>query len=244
VKVQYFGDANDYRKFALLRLLSEVGGFRIGVCWMLTPDDGTGHGDKRSYLKQPNKWRRYDPRLFDALTLVPATPSTEDLRRIENEALISGAAFFNAITPDPLAGRKQYHAACMKELKACELIFLDPDIGLEIKTVVKGRKSSSRYAYLDEIADHYSAGRSVLLYQHFTRVPRETLVQISADRLRDRLAGSKVWAFWTPHVIFLLAAIPDHDERIQSAVGRLHQRGWVPELFGRVQEVPTVNGAT
>jgi hypothetical protein len=53
VKVQYFGDVNDYRKFALLRLLSEVGGFKIGVCWMLTEADGSGHGAKRGYLEQP-----------------------------------------------------------------------------------------------------------------------------------------------------------------------------------------------
>ena len=67
MKVQYFGDVNDYRKFALLRLLSEAGGFRIGVCWMLTEADGSGHGAKRGYLDQPEIWRRYDPPLFDAL---------------------------------------------------------------------------------------------------------------------------------------------------------------------------------
>jgi len=36
MKVQYFGDVNDYCKFALLRLLAKAGGFNIGVCWMLT----------------------------------------------------------------------------------------------------------------------------------------------------------------------------------------------------------------
>jgi hypothetical protein len=30
MKVQYFGDENDYRKFALLRLLANEGGFKIG----------------------------------------------------------------------------------------------------------------------------------------------------------------------------------------------------------------------
>ena len=33
MKVQYFGDVNDYRKFALLKALSGKG-FTIGVCWM------------------------------------------------------------------------------------------------------------------------------------------------------------------------------------------------------------------
>ena len=42
MKVQYFGDVNDYRKFALLRLLADK--FKIGVCWMLTEADGSGRG--------------------------------------------------------------------------------------------------------------------------------------------------------------------------------------------------------
>jgi hypothetical protein len=38
VKVQYFGDVNHYRKFALLRLLADK--FKIGICWMLTEETG------------------------------------------------------------------------------------------------------------------------------------------------------------------------------------------------------------
>jgi hypothetical protein len=54
MKVQYFGDVNDYRKFTLLRALA-IGEFRIGVCWMLTEADSTGYGDKRSYSRQPDR---------------------------------------------------------------------------------------------------------------------------------------------------------------------------------------------
>jgi hypothetical protein len=52
VKVQYFGDVNDYRKFTLLRLLSDVGGFKISVCWMLTEPDDSKEGGNRKYLEQ------------------------------------------------------------------------------------------------------------------------------------------------------------------------------------------------
>ena len=77
MKVQYFSDVNDYRKFALLKALSGKG-FTIGVCWMLTEAEGSCQGDNRSYLRQPDKWRGYDPALFDALALAPATPTIED----------------------------------------------------------------------------------------------------------------------------------------------------------------------
>ena len=238
MKVQYFGDVNDYRKFTLLRALA-IGEFRIGVCWMLTEADSTGYGDKRSYSRQPDRWRGYDPALFDALAVVPSAPTNEDLQRVENEALIPDAIFFNEFTPDALAGRGAYHRACMTAFRACELTFFDPDNGLEVKSTTKGRKRSNKYAYLDEISDHYDAGRSILLYQHFPRlVSRETFMGTTGSRLRSKLDGSTIWSFETPHVIFLLAARPDHVGRVEKAAGALRGRGCVPGLFSRVQAVP------
>jgi hypothetical protein len=238
VKVQYFGDVNDYRKFALLRLLSEVGQFKIGVCWMLTPEDASGHGDKRSYQKQPEKWRSYDPPLFDALVRVPAPPTIKDLQRVESEALIQGATFFNDFAPDALKERRAYHARCMTVLGACGLVFLDPDNGLEVKSVPKGRKTSSKYAFLDEVADHYAGGRSVLVYQHFPRrVARQAFIGQTAGRLTSMLPQLAIWAFETQHVVFLLAATPDHVDRVRKAASTAQERGWVPDLYARVQAV-------
>jgi hypothetical protein len=238
MKVQYFGDVNDYRKFVLLRTLAEVGRFRVGVCWMLTEADGSGHRDNRGYLRQVDQWRRYDPALFAALASAPAMPTIEDLRRVESEALIPDATFFNDFTPNGLAERGPYHRACMNTFKACELTFFDPDNGLEVKSTAKGRKWSSKYAYLDEIADHYAAGRSILLYQHFPHASRETFIGAKAGRLRSALAGSKIWSFETPHVVFLLATGPNHVGRVEKAASALGERRCVPRLFSRVQVVP------
>jgi hypothetical protein len=200
MKVQYFGDVNDYRKFTLLRALSAIGEFKIGVCWMLTEADESGQGDNRRYLTRADEWRRYDPALFDALAAVPSARTIDDLRRVENDALIPDATFFNDVTPDGLAERGGYHRACMNAFKACELTFFDPDNGLEVKSTAKGRKRSSKYAYLDEIADHYAAGRSMLLYQHFPRASREIFVGAKGSLLRSILAGSTIWSFETPQL--------------------------------------------
>lgn len=45
MKNQYAGDINDFRKYAILRALATCG-FRVTVCWMLTPDDGGPDGRK------------------------------------------------------------------------------------------------------------------------------------------------------------------------------------------------------
>lgn len=192
MKVQYFGDVNDYGKFALLRLLSEVGQFNIGVCWMLTEDDGSGQGNKWNYLKQPKKWLTFDPAMFDALASIPAAPTINDLRRVEAEALVPSATFFNEFTPNSRLGRDAFHAQCMAAFVDRNLVFLDPDNGLEVK-IPKGRKRSSKYAYLDEITDHYGAGRSILLYQNYPRhISREACVTAKSSRLRTQLQGASI----------------------------------------------------
>jgi hypothetical protein len=99
MKVQYFGDVNDYREYALLRLLAKSGGFKIGACWMLTPADQRRDGGQRSYIQLPAEWRTFDPSLFDLLATVTPKPELTDLQRIESEGLIPGAIFFNEIVP-------------------------------------------------------------------------------------------------------------------------------------------------
>ena len=72
MKVQYFGDVSDYRKFALLRLLATVGGFRIGVCWMLTENDGRGTAPTR--LPRPNGRARVRSRAVRRVDRSPGKP--------------------------------------------------------------------------------------------------------------------------------------------------------------------------
>jgi hypothetical protein len=240
MKVQYFGNFNDYGKFALLRLLSTVGSFRIGVCWMLTKADGSGDGDKRGYLNQPKKWRAYDPPIFDALTKVPTKRTRNYLRRFEAGAWIPGAAFFSERILDPGPLRHSFHARCMAAFGNSNLTFLDPDIGLEVKSYPKGRKRSSKYSFLDEIADHYEAGRSVLLYRHYPRnMTHEAYVAEASDRLRTRLSGASIWLFETPHVAFVLAARPDHVHDVEAVVAAIHDRRWLPNFFTNVRVAPS-----
>lgn len=60
MKNQFVGDINDYYKYGLLRIFSDVGKKKIGICWMLTPE-------RTEYLHDPGKWRDFDPVLFGEL---------------------------------------------------------------------------------------------------------------------------------------------------------------------------------
>jgi hypothetical protein len=90
MKEQYVGDVNDYRKYALLRHLTKVGGIRVGVCWMLTSPDA---GNLTHYVKEAERWRRYDAELFDHLQAVIGQVEVSRLASIESAGLFPRDAF-------------------------------------------------------------------------------------------------------------------------------------------------------
>ena len=232
MKAQYFGDVNDYRKFALLRLLAQVGGFLIGVCWMLTEDDGSGDGAKRGFIMKPDEWRRYDLEVFDALKAVPEKRTLPDLQRVEAEGLIPGATYFEDLLSDKKDARAEWHNHCLTALGGVDLAFFDPDNGLEVASRPRGRKHSNKYAFVDELAEHYRAGRTILLYQHYPQhKPRAEVTANACERLEAAMPGAKTRTLATPFAAFLLATRPEHEGRVNASLRESTRRSWSPRFF-------------
>jgi hypothetical protein len=126
---------------------------------------------------------------FGTLKKVQAPPQESDLQRIEAEGIVPGATFFDEDTPNKLAERQAFHARCMAAFADRDLVFFDPDSGLQVKPVPKGRKRSNKYVFECEIGDHYRTGRSALIYQHFPmHVTHDVCIANAASRLTARLA--------------------------------------------------------
>lgn len=215
MKEQYVGDINDYRKYALLRALAGSG-TQIGVCWMLTPPDGRPDGNKVAYLSQP-AYERFDPPLFALLKQVKDAPDARRLVLIEQSGIIPGAIYVNAIVQDKLPERQAWFAEVLTILKASDLVFFDPDNGLDVASKRKGQLNSSKYLYRDEVAATYRAGHSILIYQHFPREERRAFIERIAADLHELAPDSSIWVFLTSHVAFFLVVHPEHESRLTAA---------------------------
>lgn len=221
MKEQYVGDVNDYRKYALLRLLARSE-LKLGVCWMLTPNDERNDGNKLGYLDQPGH-ERHDPELFALLRRVRDEPDARRLVLIEDSEILPGAVFVNTIVPEPLFERQLWFRQATAALAETDLIFLDPDNGIEVGSVAKGRRNSSKYVYRDELAASYRAGHSLLIYQHFQRKERESFIRAVADDLRRIAANAEIWAVRTSHVVFMLAIQPRHRAALSAAAHQVSE---------------------
>lgn len=227
MKNQYFGDINDYLKYGLLRCFADAG-LRIGVCWMLTTDDSRSDGRKISYLSAPKNWRGFDPTLFDFLAEAIEKGSRR-VRHFQNSELLPNASFTNAFVPDHHLSRKRWLTTSLRKLEGIDLLFFDPDNGIEVPSIRGGRKGSSKYLYWDEIQLAWSRGASLLIFQHFSRERRDRHISRLTSQLTEYAPGATVASLITSNVVYLLAYQQRHVTEIGNALATMEQR-WAGQV--------------
>jgi hypothetical protein len=229
VKNQYFGDINDYRKYGLMRALSGYGQITTAVCWMLTPDDGRTDGSFTDYLEEAEKWSHHDDDLYRHLRKLVVRRKRRDVGEIENSGILPGCRFFSDLVPDDRRERDSWFRRFLDLAEGCDLIFFDPDNGIEVKSRPRGHKDSSKYLYWHEIEQAFQAGHSLLIYQHFPREERHPFIERKAREVADRTGAAEVLSLRTPRVLFLLAP---QEERLQFFRERSKQvaHGWAWQI--------------
>lgn len=217
MKDQYFGDVNDYRKYGLLRVLLSKTGLTHTLCWMLTPSDGRSDGKFVDYLASPKRWQHLDPPLFEFLRTTVHEHGIRAVAEIEESSLLPRTTYHTRIVPDDRPERDQYFADFRDIARLSDFVFFDPDNGLEVKSVSKGQRPSSKYLYWDELENTYRNGNSILIYQHFPRENHKAFTARVAAECTQRTSSPWVGAFSTTNVLFLLIPQPRHASALRGA---------------------------
>ena len=224
MKDQYFGDINDYRKYGILRALQSKCQATLLVAWMLTPDDGSRDGGFRSYLEDPATWKRYDPELFASLESMIQSAPAPKVSLMEKAGLLPDTLYYSKVVPDKRDLRDAWRCGLLDAARSVDLVFVDPDNGIEIPSKPIGRKGSSKYVAWQEIHALWQRGASMLIYQHFPRETHEVFSKRMVSDLTRHTGASFTEAFRTPHVLFLLAAQERHQPGVRDAILFLRQR--------------------
>jgi hypothetical protein len=217
MKDQYFGDVNDFRKYSLLMHLSGAR-LRLGICWMLTPPDGRSDGSAMGYLRQPEVYRHLAPDLFDLLHRAVVIDKDRRVARLEEASLLAHTLYHSPYLPDAKDGRLAYFHTAAAKFRPADLVFFDPDNGIEVPSISLGRKGSSKFLYWHEVVVPYQAGQSVLIYQHFPRRARGPYIEGLSRVLRERTGARTVFSFRTSRVVFFLAPQVRHEEHFRARI--------------------------
>ncbi len=213
MKNQYIGDVGDYGKYALLREFLHAG-VSVGINWYLTEKDDSTDGSLIKYLKQ-DSLRKYDPDLFDILKDI-AFKKTKNIGDIEKAGILPNTVFhhdslsFVDFPQKRARKREEWFERSCKTLSGTELIFMDPDNGLQVKNKPT-RKGAEKYVMPDEVAQYYSSGHNVVYYCHKGRR--------TEDKWQEYL---RVMRKWIPDV--KLIALTYHKGTQRSYVFLIHEK--------------------
>jgi hypothetical protein len=240
---RYVGDVGDFAKYGLLRYIVEGFGsghvLNLAVIWYLVEDEiGNGDGCHIGYLGDP-VLGSCDPDLRNVLKEI-VEGGERCVRLIEQRKVLpEGTVFFSERLPSngPIAlstrraNRQKWFERALATTRGCELVFLDPDNGLEIASAPPGSARSHKYALMQEMESLVARRQSVLVYQHMhRRAPHQSQVAEGLARLREAFpdAPSIVAATFrrgSARTFFLLTSAAQ-DILLRERLACLSRNGW------------------
>jgi len=187
MKNQYVADINDYKKYLLIDDLSHYYE-SIDVCWMLTADDKRKDGRKVSYLL--NESKRCDKEIYDFLSGL-VLKGIRNIEAIEQGCILPVRKYY-----------KQLSDINLEDMP--ELLFLDPDNGIEVNSVSYGKLGSDRYVYFRDMNKFLDEGSDLLIYQHYPRVNHEAYHRKRTSEIMDNWEQVQVIHFDRGAIDFIL----------------------------------------
>ena len=188
---QYTGDIGDFGKYGLLRSLTspETGNPpRLGVVWYLTPGENhSPDGQHTGYLhleeRNRNRFTACDEELYLALRELINT-GNRSVNAVQESGILPRETVYHGETltlkkPERNRGkttrqaqrerRESWNQAALETTKDCDVVFLDPDNGLETASTGPHTAKGVKYAFHAELEPYLSRGQSLVIYHHLNR---------------------------------------------------------------------------
>ncbi len=179
MQIGQIGGVGDFGKFALLRHLMKDR--RLAVCWYLTCESNVAkdRGRHFDYLKRPEDFRHFDPEVFDQLVEFDGGSRAliDPLTDLHMSRLLENAVFLRQLVPPRASLRRQWLDALVGSVYGTNLVFLDPDTGIQGKRLTPG------HVALAEIAALRSPDRALVIGHQ--QSGRRSEVKFIADQMRS-----------------------------------------------------------
>ena len=238
---RYVGDVGDFAKYGLLRMLTNEAPLSLGVLWWLFADE-THNSDGRhvSYLQDP-AFGALDPPLHRILAELLSAGRRSVKAVAKSKILPDGTVFFDtpifkssSVAVSRQLRDRQRAAWLRKAFSAttnCDIVFFDPDNGLETASVARHSPKSGKYVFWDELLPFWNRGQSLVIYHHLNRTAS---VAKQTEILQQKFAVKFSDASLVRHFLFRrgscrhfwLVAHERHALQCQSVINRIAQSEW------------------
>ena len=254
---RYTGDVGDFGKYGMLRQLcglcdEDADPLKLGVVWYrpnpeLIASESVHDGRYIAYLcpkqenvseKQEREYRCCDPPLYDGLREI-VKRCDRRIEAVEKSGLLPNVVFHRADVPGPVKGargearlaeRQRWVNDALQTTVGCDIVFLDPDNGLEPKGVPITSAKAPKYAYLEEVGKWSKRCQSLVIYHHLGRNrPHRDQIAGWLECLRDEFKSHDIFALrfrrGTSRAFFVLAT-ECHAHTLRKRAEALADSAW------------------
>ena len=232
----------------------------IGVVWYLVPDENHNSDGKHTHYldlsaQNQERYRDCDPILYDALREIVRSNRRNVSSIRDCQVLPLGTRFYDAVLTfnrpdgqgplareDRVARRNSWLYDAVELTDGCDIVFVDPDNGFEVK-VDPYQRRGPKYVFFDELLPYLERDQSLVIYHHLGRHGsawdqiRERLTQIYS--MLGREAFALLYHRGSARVFFVVPA-PRHRMNLVSKVKMLMLSPWSRhfDFFGTPLDQP------
>ncbi len=234
---KYVGDFGDFGKYALLRCLAQTN-LSLGVNWYLTPDESHGNDGRHTAYLQNDRMAGYDDEVFSLLCRL-VNEQRRDVKEIESSGILPTNTVYYSHMLDwtnitcgvsRSSYRATWHEQALAAMMNNDLVFLDPDNGLQVKSVSLTGRKGNKYIGFHELQNYTQLGKSVVFYNHRERKQEYVYLDKFRNLHRNeifhqtKLFGIKFSGGTVRDYIFLLQ--PMHAAKVLHACHALLDSVW------------------
>ena len=198
---RYVGDVGDFGKYGLLRRLcghfDSLPPLNLGVIWYKIPNEcHNNDGSKIQYLEAKNAhaFDVCDPELYTALRALVLT-GRRSIKDIASAKILPHDTIFydrvlsflpGSTSAERLAHRGQWIGDGLRATEDCDIVFVDPDNGLECCSVRPASRFGPKYSFQSELWPVIERGQTLVAYHHTARqAPADVQIRGRLTRLAD-----------------------------------------------------------
>ena len=183
----------------------------VGVVWYLVPDETHNSDGNHIHYLDPSaynqeRYRDCDATLYDTLREIVRSNKRNVSSIRDCQVLPLGTRFYEAVLSfnrpddqgpftreDRVARRRIWFDDALKWTAGCDVVFVDPDNGFEVK-VGPYQRRGPKYVFFDELLPYLERNQSLVIYHHIGRQGsawdqiRERLTQINSKLGREAFA--------------------------------------------------------
>lgn len=127
----------------------------------------------------------------------------------------------------------------LEAVKTCDIIFLDPDNGIQVKSVKRHADKGVKYVFWDEVKKFADENRTLVIYHHLNRTTKSRdQIKVKLQEFRSNLPrGDTIIPLLFKrgsHRVFFIAPSRAHYSLISTRLRGMKFSDWAPhiELYG------------